>query len=132
MFGDERRLDPVDQRSESRQRRCIGRLGAGERKRNAVQRHGMRAADFLQPGHAGPAGDQVVLGMHLEPQAAGPAGERLFVVLGLQAEPGRQGGHDCACLAMRLQVLAESEPVPLGVFIVVQVPLATAFQALAW
>ena len=98
-----------------------------------MQRQRMDAADRFQPGQPRPAGDQVVLGVDLEPQAGRPAGERLGVVVGLEAEPGRQGGvHAVLGSAKRLQALGVSEPLPLGVFMVVQVPLGTVFQALPW
>ena len=73
--------------------------------------------------------------MHLEPQPIRGAGERRIVVLRLQAEPG---GEDCGHgVEVRTwcglsSYIALSEPMPFGVFIVVQVPLATYFQALPW
>ena len=70
--------------------RCaaIGRRVGRERQRDAVQRERMARADRLQPRQARPAGDHVVLGMHLEPQSVRRAGERCVVVLRLQAQPG--------------------------------------------
>ena len=50
-------------------------------------------ADRLQPRKARPAGDHVILGVHLEPQPFRRAGKRRIVVLRLQAEPG---GEDSA------------------------------------
>ena len=114
MLGDQRRLDPPHQRGQAGQRLRIRRLGAGERQRDAVQRQRMDAADRFQPGQPRPAGDQVVLGMDLEPQARRPAGERLLEVVGLEAEPGRQGVHAAPRRARAASGLGRERAVALG------------------
>jgi hypothetical protein len=69
--------------------------------------------------------------MHLEPQACGSARECLVDVLGLEPEARKQGrGHARSPVGQDL--ISVSEPVPFGVFIVVQVPAGTFFQALPW
>ena len=91
--------------------------------------------------------------MHLEPQAVGAAGKRIAEVLGLEAEtrgerllershsasraapraltPPR-GAANAESVEANAQAFASSEPLPFGVLISVQVPLATLFQALPW
>ena len=90
----------------------------------------MLAPDGVEPGAPRAAHGHVVLGMDLEPHPGGAAMQRVLVVLGLEAEPGAERGHGELLLAR--QALGVSEPWPFGVWMAVQVPLATLFQALPW
>jgi hypothetical protein len=134
VLGDEHRLDAPHQRREAGELGGVERLAAGQRQRHAVQRHRVLGADRLEPRQARPALHEVVLGMDLEPQARRATGQGLLVVLGLEADAG--GERRCARAGAgsrhAAQVLAESEPVPFGVLIVVHVPAGTFFQALPW
>ena len=69
------------------------------------------------------ARDHVIFGMDFEPQARRRRGEGLSVMLGFEADTGG-GNHG------QRPVIATSEPLPLGVLMLAQVPLATYFQAL--
>ena len=68
--------------------------------------------------------------MHLEPQAGPPAGQRLAEVLRLEAEAGLEWRR--AHGAAPQDFIGVSEPMPLGVLMLVQVPTGTFFQALPW
>jgi len=126
VLGDECRPQSVDQRGEAAQVIGVGLRRGGERKRDAVQRHRMPGADRLEPGEPRPACDQVVLGLDLEPESVRRRGERLLEVLGLEPQPGGRW-HGAVQL-----LTGVSDPMPVGVFMVVQVPFATYFQALPW
>ena len=73
--------------------------------------------------------------MDLEPQAVRGGGARVLEVLGLEAQPrGEARGHRLLQRGRRDRqlLIGVSDPMPFGVLIVVQVPLATYFQALPW
>ena len=93
-----------------------------------MQGQGADFADAIEPGEARAAGDHVVLRVNLEPQAALGSDRRAVLgldeVLRLEAHPGgRNGRHQRFAIGV-------SEPLPRGVRMVAQVPLATSFQAL--
>ena len=96
----------------------------------------------LKKGHAALALDHVagMLGLETNTNIGGQRGRRvhetastLFVVrAGWFGERGEARRTVARFADARLQVLGVSEPLPFGVEMVVQVPLATYFQALPW
>ena len=122
------RADQRGQRRQRAQRRAARRRRATAR-RHAARADGARGSPRARPAAARPRPCSSRHG----PRTTGPArraGERLVEVLGLEAE---SGGRAPACgMAGARQALGVSEPLPLGVLIAVQVPLATFFQALPW
>ncbi len=127
VLGDERGSMRSTSAPSRRRWSAIGPLRGSQRERDAVQRDRMPGADRLEPREPRPALDQVVLGMDLEPQPvrrARRAPRRSAAASG----PARR-----TVPWSRVQLLTGvSEPMPFGVFIVVQVPFATYFQALPW
>ncbi len=134
VLGDQRRLESIDQGGQSRK---VCRVGFGigrQRHADAVQRKRVPRANGFQPRQARTAVDHVVFRMDLEPQTVRGSGVRRLVVRGLESQPrGTVVDHGLVpeCRVDQL-LIGVSEPMPLGVFIVVQVPLATFFQALPW
>ena len=128
VLGHHKGFEPIDQGAKTGQMLEVRAFIPGQGQTHAVQRQGPGGPDRLQPRQAGAAGDHVVLRVNLEPQAAlgsdRRTGRGLRIMLGLQTQSGgRKGGHQRFGIAV-------SEPLPLGVWIEVQVPLATSFQAL--
>ena len=95
--------------------------GAGQRHADTMQRKRASAPERLEHGEARAAINHVVFGVNLEPKSRRRRSEGLVEMLGLEANASG-GKHGQRLIATR-------EPLPLGVLIDAQVPLATYFQA---
>jgi hypothetical protein len=85
----------------------------------------MTFAQSHERGKARTAIDHVIFGVHFEPQAIGPRRQRFCEVLQFEAET-------CGYVQRFGPQPAVREPLPLGVWILVQVPAGTSFQAFFW
>ena len=96
MLGNQCGLDAAGEFAQSCEVSSVGFRVGSERQRNAVQGNRVSRANRFQPGQARAAGNHIILRMHLEPQSVLGTRERRFIMLRLQAEPGREDcGHDC-------------------------------------
>ena len=125
MLRHKRRLEPVDEAFEGGEMIGVGLHGSRQRHSDTVQRKRPLAADILEHGEARTALHHVIFSVNLEPKSRRRRGQSLGVMLGLEANTGG-GSHG------QRPLIATSEPLPLGVLIEAQVPLATYFQASPW
>src|SRR5689334_24913108 len=100
----------------------IGLGGASKRHADAMERDFATATELLEHRQARAAGDHVILGVNLKPKSRRRRGEGLVIMLGLEPNSGG-GSHGL------YRPIGVREPLPLGVLMLAQVPLATYFQA---
>jgi len=118
------RLDPIDQLAKPSEVVGARRLDRGEGQADAMHRDRKALGQRAKRSEPGAAIDHIILGVNLEPQASRLCGQRSIKMFGLEAEAcGRSHGE-------MLQAFGVSEPRPFGVWILVQVPAGTSFQAL--
>src|ERR1700759_2823844 len=89
VFGDQRGLVAFDEIAETDKMRLVEGLGASDRHADAVERHGMVAADGLERTMRRSAGAHIVLGMNFEESALFAFVQDRREMLVFEAAPGK-------------------------------------------
>ena len=96
MFGNQRRLEPVDEPPQRVQMVAVEPVRSGHRQADTMQRQRIVVPQRLELAQARAAIDKVVLGMHLEPALKSAVVLDLSCVLGFEADARHRADGDIA------------------------------------